>query len=162
MDEIQNVKIVSTIKNHINALSKKQRAIALVAIILVTILSIVSLIVVSSNNVKGKYDFYRISIDGEGISMDDAGYMEIVGVDNDKTSMFYIDLFGSTSRMKGKVYEIREFDEYTKYRFEVKTQSGSALEDMEYFYFYYYPDRGDNGIIEVEGNGATLYFKRSK
>ena len=148
-------------RTYIQELTKKQKMIVLSAIGVV-ILSVVAMILVSGNGVKGRYDFYWISIDGQGVSMDD-GYMEINGVDNDKTSVFYIDLYGSTCRMKGNVHEVRKFDEYTKYRFEVKTQSGSALDDMEYFYFYYYPDRRENGSIEVKGQGdVELYFEKVK
>lgn len=152
---------VNAMRTYIQELTKKQKIIVLSAIGVV-ILIVVAMILVSGNGVKGRYDFYWISIDGQGISMDD-GYMEINGVDNDKTSVFYIDLYGSTCRMKGNVHEVRKFDEYTKYRFEVKTQSGSALDDMEYFYFYYYPDRRENGSIEVKGQGdVELYFEKVK
>lgn len=155
--------IADKIKSVAVGLTNKQKAIALSTMIVVVILVTVGIFLLSGNGVKGRYDFYWISLDGQGVSMDDSGYMEINGVDNDKTSMFYIDLYGSTCRIKGKVYEVRKFDEYTKYRFEVKTQSGSALDDMEYFYFNYYPDRRENGLIEVNGKGdVELFFEKVK
>lgn len=155
------LKVKSLLLSLASRFTKKQKMAALAAA-MVVVLAVSAILLLSGNGVKGRYAFYRISIDGEGISMHDAGYMEIAGVGNGEPSMFYIDLSGSTSRIIGPVYEIKEYDDYTKYRFEVSSQSGSALEDMDYFYFYYYPHRGDNGMIEVKGNGAILYFKRSK
>lgn len=154
---------IKAVKVKIAGLTNKEKALAMSAMIVVVVLIAAVIVFLSGNSVKGRYDFYWVELDGQGVSMVDSGYMEINGVDNDKTSMFYIDLYGSTCRIKGKVYEVRKFDEYTKYRFEVKTQSGSALEDMEYFYFNYYPDRKENGVIEVKGKGdVELFFEKVK
>jgi hypothetical protein len=155
--------IITSIKMKAQALTKKQKVIVASAIVVIVILTIGLIAVSFGNGVEGKYNFYKLAIDGYGSLNYDTGYMEITGVNNDEISMIYFTLSESTCRMRGEVSEVRKFDDHIKYRFDVNTQSGTALEDLEFFYFYFYPDRGDHGIIEVAGTeGVTLYFAKTK
>jgi len=150
-----SMRMINLIKERIQALSIKQKRITLVALVLGVALCVIVSILVSGNSVKGKYDFSSIVIDGDPIYMSDSGYMNILGVDNNKKSTFYIELGDHTARLKGYVYTIQKNKGYTTYKFDVVAQSGTALEDVGYFKFLFYPDRG---VLEVKGLGATLYF----
>lgn len=142
-------------KERLSMLSVKQKRIILVAIALGVALCVIVSILIFGNGIKGKYDFISIVIDGEPIFMDNSGYMDICGVDNNKKSTFYIELGDSTARLKGYVYTGQKNKGYTIYRFDVVEQSGTALESIEYFYFEFYPNRD---VLTVRSADATLNF----
>lgn len=144
-------------------LSPKQKCMVLIAITIM-IVAIITFFVSKSNSVVGTYDYYRLEISGERIGLgSDDGYLEINGTDNDKISMLYFEIGGSTARIKGPVFKIREQDDYIVYKFYVDSLSGTAIEKSDYIYLNYYPKRGDHGIIEIRSSDdVTMFFKKVK
>ena len=153
--------IINTVKEKIHGMSPKQKRILLGLVILVVILT--TILLFSSEGVNGEYSFYRIECDDEGYNINEPGYFNITGVGKRKEIELYLDLYGDTVTILGVASPLYETDTYIKYRLTVDDQSGTLfVKELDYLNFYYYPDRGDNGIIKVDGQGTILFYEKNK
>ena len=153
--------IVNIVKEKIIGMGSKQKwfllALAMLAIILVIVL------VIGTSGINGEYSFYCIEFDGESYYPNEPGHFNITGTGKHKEVELYLDLYGDSVNILGAASLIYETDSYSKYRLTVDEQSGTLFEEkVDYLIFYYYPDRKDNGIIKVDGQGTTLYFEKNK
>ena len=145
---------------NINSSYKRIIIISIVAILIVVLFFCLS----SKDDIIGKYNYYRLLIDGEEISIgDNTGFIEINGVDNKEKCRLYVEMAGYYSMFTGYVFKLPKSernDGSIMYRFDISSRSGSLIDNDEYIYFNYYPHRGDNGIIIFSSSSVSLYFEK--
>lgn len=131
----------------------------LVAVLLVA--TVVVCVKIRSKSVIGNYSIVYYMEDNYRLTLENS-YLNVTGIDDStKKSELYLRFSDNvTGRLEGYVYMLGKYKDYQKYEFHITKQTGTALGDMDYIYFYYYPNRGDNGVIEVNGSNLTLKFIR--
>lgn len=130
----------------------------LVAVLLITT---VVFFKTRSKSVIGNYSIVYYTKDNYRLTLENS-YLNVTGIDDStKKSELYLRFSDNiTGRLEGYVYMLGKYQDYQKYKFSITKQTGTALGDMDYIYFYYYPNKGNNGVIEVNGSGITLEFIR--
>lgn len=132
------------------------------AVILILLMAIVSICIkMKPKSVIGNYPTVHYEDRYFDLSLDKS-YFSIAGVDEKtKKSEMYLRLDDNlTGRLEGYVYLVAEYKDYQKYRFNITKQTGTLFGKMNFIYFEYYPGRGDNGLIEVTGDGVVIDFSR--
>lgn len=116
---------------------------------------------INSKSVIGNYSIVYYNDGNYSLKLDNS-YLKVAGIDDStKKSEIYLRFYDDvTGRLEGYVYLLDEYKDYQVYKFLITKQTGTALGKMDYIYFYYYPNRGDNGVIEVSGSDITLKFIR--
>ena len=151
------------LKEKLDKIAVSYRRIILITISIIFVLYLFFFIS-SKDEVIGKYNYYRLQIDGEEISLgDNTGFIEINGVDNKEKCRLYVEMAGYYSLLTGYVFKLpnsERNDGSIMYRFDINSRSGSLIENTDYIYFNYSPHRGDNGIIIFSSSSASLYFSK--
>lgn len=143
------------------SLSKIKKCILIIIAVLVTaaIVDVCGAVFFRRKSVKGRYTDMYITVDGYAPYKQENSYFEVAGVDNkNKKSKLYIQIDNMTGTLTGNVYYIEKYGDYEKYKLSVTGQSGSLFGDMDYIYFYFYPDKGKNGKIEIIGDEIEFGF----
>lgn len=145
----------------IKGLLKSHRVIFYILVTVLLVATVAVFVKTRSNRVIGNYSIVYYIEDNYRLTLENS-YLNVTGIDDSsKKSELYLRFSDNvTGRLEGYVYMLGKYKDYQKYEFHITKQTGTALGDMDYIYFYYYPNRGDNGVIEVNGSGLTLKFIR--
>lgn len=164
MDETiknETVTVPSVQRHKIKSLLKSHKIIFCILVSVLLIATVVTFVKTRSKSIIGNYSIVYYLEDNYRLTLENS-YLNVTGIDDStkKTELYLRFSDNVTGRLEGYVYMLGKYKDYQKYKFNITKQTGTALGDMDYIYFYYYPNRGDNGVIEVNGSNLTLKFIR--
>lgn len=137
-----------------------KRLILLIFAILILTLSILVIVKINHKDILGNYTTVVWKGDGIETKLSNSFFC-VNGVDSrDKMSELYIRLGDMSGHLEGYVNKLFSGKDYEKYKFSIAKQTGTVFGEMDYIYFYHYPNRGSNGMIEITGSGITIQFFR--